>query len=309
MKELIDLNSYPVRGVLKLLLADKTTKRNIVFATESYEELGERFGPDKPMELDTVLGLDTINLQPRILKEQAEQANRTKKKAEVFTPAWVCNKMNNHCDAEWFGYPDVFNKEDGENWIVKEEPIRFPEGKTWKDYIDSTRIEITCGEAPYLVSRYDAASGEIITPVKRRIGVLDRKLRVVGENTDTKEDWMKWVLRSYQSCYGYEWQGDNLLIGRINLLITFVDYMEDRWGEKPTDPELRKIANIICWNLWQMDGLTGTVPFSEQEAEMEQISFFDFLAGEEEKKMEAIPARIFDWRSNESVIYNSLKEK
>ena len=44
-------------------------------------------------------------------------------------------------------------------------------------------MEITCGEAPYLVSRYDVVKGEII-PVEDRIGILDRKLRVINENID-----------------------------------------------------------------------------------------------------------------------------
>ena len=109
----------------------------------------------------------------------------------------------------------------------------------------------------------------------------------------------------------YEYQGDNLLIGRINLLITFVDYMMDRWNEKPTEAELHKIANVISWNIWQMDGLTGMVPYGYQEATYQQMTLFDFMAVDEakEKPKEAIPARIYDWRSKESVTYNSLKEK
>ena len=226
------------------------------------------------------------------------------------TPAWIVNKMNNHCDEEWFGYPNVFNKENGEHWVTKEETIFFPEGKTWQEYVYSMRLEITCGEAPYLVSRYDTTTGESI-PVKERIGFLDRKLRVVGENTTTKDEWLEWVIRAFQASYGYEYQGDNLLIGRINLLITFVDYMQERWGEKPMDAELRRVANIIAWNIWQMDGLTGMVPFGYQEATYQQMTLFDFLAGDEEKEKqkEAIPAKIYDWRGRKSMTYNSLKEK
>lgn len=85
-------------------------------------------------------------------------------------------------------------------------------------------MEITCGEAPYLVSRYDAATGELILPPLRRIGLLDRKLRVVNENAASYEEWIKWVLRAFQSCYGFEYQGDNLLIARINLMMSFYDY-------------------------------------------------------------------------------------
>ena len=136
--------------------------------------------------------------------------------------------------------------------------------------------------------------------------MLDRKLRVIGENTGTKEDWMKWTIRAFQSIYGYEYQGDNLLLARINLLITFVDYMENRWNEKPTDAELRKVANIIAWNIWQMDGLTGMVPFGKQEATYRQFSLFEFQNAEEEQV--PILSRIYDWGANRSIIYNSLKE-
>lgn len=56
------------------------------------------------------------------------------------------------------------------------EKIKFPDKKdrTWQKYVDERRLEITCGEAPYLVSRYDAVSGEPLE-LKDRIGMLDRK--------------------------------------------------------------------------------------------------------------------------------------
>ncbi len=310
MEKWIGLSDYPVRPVLKLLLSDKTTKQNIVFATGSYAHLGARYQEDSHIDSDLLLGMDRMEIQPRVLKESAEQAERTKKKAEVMTPSWIVNKMNNHCDEEWFGYPGAFNTEvEDKSWIISDPPVKFPEGKTWQDYVYSTRLEITCGEAPYLVSRYDTTTGESI-PVERRIGLLDRKLRVVGENTETKEEWLKWALKAYQSTYGYEYQGDNLLLARINLLITFVDYMEYRWNERPSVDVLRKVANIIAWNIWQMDGLSGMVPFYRKET-FRQMSFFDYAVDGEEKKEEdeRIPAKIFDWRSRESVTYNSLKEK
>ena len=309
MGDLININSYPVKPVLKLLLTDKTTKQNIVFGTGSYEHLGDSYKENCQIEVSLLKGWSKIEIQPRVLKKAVDQADRTKKKAEVMTPAWIVNKMNNDCDEEWFGYKNAFNTEEGEKWHTSENPVSFPEDKTWQKYVDSMRLEITCGEAPYLVSRYDATTGEPI-PVKDRVGILDRKLRVVGE-TNTKEEWFKWVTRAFQATYGYEYQGDNLLLARINLLITFVDYMQDRWNEKPTDAELRKVANIIAWNIWQMDGLTGMVPYSYREASYQQMTMFDFLAGddEQEKPKEAIPARIFDWRSNKSVTYNSLKER
>ena len=83
-----------------------------------------------------------------------------------------------------------------------------------EDYIDSKRLEITCGEAPYLVSRYDASTGEMID-IHKRIGILERKLRVVNENANDETEWMKWAIRAFQGVYGYEYQGDNSYIREV----------------------------------------------------------------------------------------------
>ena len=94
---------------------------------------------------------------------------------------------------------------DDNTWTVNEEKIIFDGKQTWKKYVDSRRLEITCGEAPYLVSRYDTTTGELIVPPINRIGFLDRKLRVVNENTITEEEWLKWAEQAIQSYYGYEY--------------------------------------------------------------------------------------------------------
>jgi hypothetical protein len=242
-------------------------------------------------------------IQPRIYKTLEAQAARTKKHAEVFTPAWVCCLMNNHLDEEWFGRADVFHRLDDRTWMPTQTPITFPTGRTWQQYVDSRRLEITCGEAPFLASRYDAADGRLI-PIAQRIGLLDRKLRVVKENTTIEADWMKWTLRAFQSVYGYEYQGDNLLVARINLLMTFADYLEDRWHRLPTEEELRKVSNILAWNLWQMDGLKGTVPMGVPEENCEQLSMF------EQERMEDTHTncRIMDWRRDRSAQYLDLQK-
>ncbi len=304
MGKLIDLTEYPVKNVLSALLKDKTTKHNIIFATDAYEEYG--ISAKTQMTKTLLLGLDQNLIQPRVMKSLDEQAIRTKKKAEVFTPAWICNKMNNHCDTEWFGKSNVFNVESEQNWDPVTEKIAFNEPDDWKKYIESKRLEITCGEAPYIVSRYDAATGEPIS-IERRIGILDRKLRVVGENTDNEDEWIEWCCRAYQSVYGYEFQGDNLLIARINLLVTFIDYMDNALHRVPTDAELNKIVNIIIWNIWQMDGITGTVPYGKPKEEYKQYSFFDYMQGINDTEDEEVNCRIYDWRSNKSVEYKSLK--
>lgn len=309
LEELIKLNSFPIKVTLKILLKDKTTKKNIIWATNSYKEFGSQYTDNRQMTVSDLIGLNPIMLQPRIMKAFEQQQQRTKSHAEVFTPSWICNKMNNYCDEEWFGRKDVFNIQKGQLWDTIEEKIVFPKNKTWKQYVDSRRLEITCGEAPYIVSRYDASTGKIIN-IKDRIGILDRKLRVVSENTDNEVDWFIWTQRAFQSVYGYEYQGDNLLIGRINLLMTFVDYFEDRWHRKVTIVELRKIANIISWNLWQMDGLTGTVPLGEPIEEVYQYSLFDFMDGMDESKKNKTPkCKIYDWRASNSILYESLKKE
>ena len=311
MEKLIDISSYPVAQVLDVLLQDKTTKKNIIWATDTYAEFGEEFTDKVQLDANAILRRTDL-IRPRIQKSQEAQAQRTRKKAEVFTPSWICNKMNNHCDEEWFGRKNVFNIEQDQGWQINTEKVKFDTKDGWKKYVDSKRLEITCGEAPYIVSRYDAATGEIIE-IKRRIGILDRKLRVVNENTDNETEWLKWVLRAYQSVYGYEFQGDNLLIARINLLITFVDYMQDRWKRVPTEAELRKVVNVIVWNLWQMDGISGTIPFGKPKEEYHQFSLFDFVVADGPRKQdieepEEVYCRIYDWRSDKSLTYKSMKE-
>lgn len=299
MNILIDLNQYPVVNVLDVLLKDKTTKENIIFATDSYTSFGADYSEESQITADKLRGFDTCEIQPRVFKSLEAQKLRTRVKAEVMTPGWIVCKMNAYADEEWFGRPNVFETLEGESWMPFEGHIEFPEGKSWQEYVDSRRIEITCGEAPYIVSRYDVTTGEII-PLNRRIGLLDRKMRIVNENTSTEEEWHKWALRAFQSVYGYEWQGDNLLIARINLLNSYVDYMEEHLKRKPTEAELRKIANVIVWNFWQMDGFTCTIPYAEPEKEeTEQFSLDGFFEDvvEEPKKTKPV-CLIRDWRES-----------
>ncbi len=311
MEKLIDIGSYPVAPVLDVLLQDKTTKKNIIWATDTYEELGEEFTDKVQLDARALLSRPDL-IRPRIQKSQETQAARTRKKAEVFTPAWLCNRMNNDLDEDWFGRRGVFNTENADHtWTTSEGKITFPEKKTWQHYVDSRRLEITCGEAPYLVSRYDVSTGELIVPPIRRIGMLDRKLRIVNENTESYDDWLKWTIRAFESCYGYEYQGDNVLIARINLLLTFTDYYEERRQRQPDDKLLQQIAHKIAWNIWQMDGLKDTVPLGKPYEEFHQIALFDLfgdMGGKKDDEPEAVPCRIFDWRSKNSILFKTLKE-
>lgn len=303
-QKLIEINDYPVKDVLDLLMIDHSTQKNIIWATDMYSEYGNGFLARNEITASKITGDNSVLIQPRILKTLDEQAERTRKKAEVFTPAWICCKMNNHLDDEWFGKQNIFNVLSDTKWVPTEEKIPFKTKADWQKYVDSRRIEITCGEAPYIVSRYDMSTGEYIE-IKDRIGILDRKLRVVGENAKDEKEWMTWAIRAFQSTYGYEFQGDNLLIARINLLMTFVEYLRDTYERDATESELKRIIKIITWNIWQMDGLTGGVPLGSPKEDVHQITFFDFM---EEKKEEFVKCHIYDWRSNESLLFESMKK-
>lgn len=308
MEKLIDIGRGPVSSFLDLLLADKATKKNIIWATDTYESLGHGF-TDKEQIDQTLLLQHADLIKPRIQKTQEAQAERTRKKAEVFTPAWLCNTMNNYCDEEWFGRKNVFNIEnDNCTWTVIEEPIEFPKRKTWKHYVDSRRLEITCGEAPYLVSRYDVSTGELIYPLKKRIGQLDRKLRIVNENALDYNEWVKWTIRAFEASYGYEYQGDNLLIARVNLLLTFIEYYTDRWGYEPDIKLIHLIANKIAWNIWQMDGRQDTVPLGKPYEKYHQLTMLETTPDTEcEGKKKDVPCRVFNWRSKFSLEFQEIK--
>ena len=267
--------------VLAALLRDHTTQKNIFWATHDYEELGSEYSYHSPILPELITGERGMVIRPRVLKSKEEQTARAKGKAEVFTPSWVCNAQNNLVDEAWFGRKNVFNTEVHSNhtWRVNHNKIEFPEGKTWKDYVRATRMEITCGEAPYLVSRYDTTTGEAI-PLERRIGLLDRKLRVISENVERRTEWLKWAQTAYMNIYGFEWQGDNLLLAREALLWSFIEYYKAKFGRQPQLKSMKYIAYIISWNLWQMDGLKGVVPDSCKDGVKEvELTLF----GEQEK--------------------------
>ncbi|MGY6771614.1 hypothetical protein [Gallibacterium sp. ZY190522] len=293
------------KDVLKILLIDRTTRRNIVWGTDDYETLGREYNSHFPILIELITGSHSDVIQPRILKTKENQGNRTKEKAEVFTPSWVCNAQNNLVDNAWFGREDVFNRETEKGWETSTDKIIFPEqkNKTWQKYVDERRLEITCGEAPYLVSRYDTVTGEPLA-LKDRIGILDRKMRVVSENTHSETEWLKWSERAFQSVYGFEFQGDSLLIARENLLASYCDYMEDMLDRQPTEKELINIAKIISWNLWQMDGLTYTIPYEKAVEPITQMSIFDF-----KKKDEKSLCIIKDWRAKKNYTFQDLANK
>ena len=270
----VDINEIDIfefsPELLPALLKDHTLSTqeqqvNIFWATDDYAERGVGYQYNDEIKVENITADNDMVIVPRSVKSRQQQLQRSREMAEVFTPSWVCNAQNNLVDNAWIGREGIFNTENpNHTWTVNTAPIIFPEGKTWRDYVRDTRLEITCGEAPYIVSRYDTVSGEPI-PIEQRIGLLDRKLRVVSENVNNTTDWLKWAQVAYQNVYGYEWQGDNLLLARENLLLTFVDYYKAKFSKEPQLKSLLYIAYIISWNFWQMDGLKGVIPGSCRE--------------------------------------------
>lgn len=300
-------------------LSTETQQVNIFWATNNYADMGVGYQYSDQITIEAITGKNGDIIKPRAVKNREMQQQRSREMAEVFTPSWICNKQNNLVDNAWFGRENVFNTEvdnpDGlHSWIPSEDKITFPEGKTWRDYVKENRLEITCGEAPYLVSRYDTVTGEPI-PVERRIGLLDRKLRVVGENTETTSEWLKAALSAYKSIYGYEWQGDNLVLARKVLLYTFIDYYQAKFGCEPQPKSLQSIADVISWNIWQMDGLKCVVPDSCRAVRKTIQNLFDTSETVQEcegcqkddmHKHNGVYCKIKDWAKDEVITFVSL---
>ena len=90
------------------MLKDQTTGINIVWATNDYEELGFEYLPHAEIKIDLITGIHKKIIQPRVTKAKLSQSNRTREKAEVFTPSWICNEQNNLIDERWFERENVF---------------------------------------------------------------------------------------------------------------------------------------------------------------------------------------------------------
>lgn len=303
--------------LLSILLKDNSSGKTLIWATDDYAANGAGYGKNDHITIYSITGKSGNLIKPRTEKSKKEQLSRVRDKAEVFTPSWICNKQNNLVDNAWFGRENVFNIEQEKSWTTNLEKIPFPVGKTWRDYVKAQRLEITCGEAPYLASRYDTVTGDVIQ-VADRIGLLDRKLRVVSENVDSEQEWFEWAKISIKSIFGYDWQGDNVLLARENLLFTFSDHYENKFGVYPIKEYLREIAEILSWNIWQMDGLKFVIPNSCHNEKVVDYTFFGEEIHEEmcegckknnPKKHNGIYCYVKDWETGKKTKFVSLLKR
>ena len=274
--------------ILDILLLDRTTSspdkpQNIIWANDNYKELdADSYSATDQIKPELITGLKGSLIMPRALKTIAVQKKRTKSKAEVFTPTWMVKKQNDAVDSEY-----------------RDDDLETYTRRKW--------LEIACGEAPYMATRYEMETGSLI-PLTGRVGFLDRKLARINEEIADKAEWQRLVELAYKSSYGFEWSGDSLLIARENLLYTYRDYYLAKWGEAPIYGLFENIAIIISYNVFQMDGLTYTIPLSEkkEQVQVHQLALFD-SDGTEQFEWRIVPGkrvRIMNWDTNKMEFFD-----
>lgn len=277
-------NTMP--DILDILLVDRTTsdartRRNIIWANNSYIGYGQKeFAPTAQIRPELITGhLDQL-IKPRALKTKEMQKERTKLKAEVFTPTWIVDMQNSEVDKQY-----------------KNDDL--------KTYVKRKWLEITAGEAPYMASRYDMETG-VTLPIENRVGFVDRKIKRINDEISNKAEWQCLVEEAYKASFGFEWNGDSLLIARENLLYTYHDYYFDKWGKEPPYELLKRIAEVISYNVFQMDGLKYIVPLTEKkERNMNhQLDLFEEASMNDESENDewivkpGKRAKIMNWDKN-----------
>ena len=273
--------------ILDILLLDHTTSttkttKNIIWANENYIQYGSKeYSAKAQIKPDLITKSRGQLIMPRALKSRELQKERTKSKAEVFTPTWIVKKQNDEVDKD-------YQDDDLETYVKR----------TW--------LEITCGEAPYMVSRYDMETGKII-PFTERVGFVDRKLRRINAEVEDKAEWQRLVEEAFKSSYGFEWSGDSLLLARENLLYTYRDYYYAKWLEEPLYGLFEDIAEIISYNVFQMDGLKYIIPLSEKKEKVicQQTSLFYDVEPEEHWNIKpGKRVKIMNWKTNKMEFFD-----
>ena len=274
--------------ILEILLLDRTTSspkssHNIIWANDNYKKYDAvSYAATAQIRPELITGKRGKLIMPRALKAADLQKKRTKTKAEVFTPTWIVKKQNDAVDGD-------FKSDDLETYTRRK----------W--------LEITCGEAPYMASRYDMGTGQVV-PLRERVGFVDRKLARINKEVIDKAEWQRLVELAFRASYGFEWNGDSLLLARENLLYTYRDYYIEKWSEPPIYGLFEEIAKIISYNVFQMDGLTYTIPLSEKRERVKiyQLSMFDLDEPQKEKWtiVHGKRVKIMNWDTNKMEFFD-----
>ena len=278
----IDQTAQDIDSLLRTLLKDKTTQRNIVWASSSYEGMGKAFCSDQPIRRSLLVGKHQSIVQPRVAKHARKQEQRTRSSGEVFTPPWLVDKQVSAVLEEWNDMPL-------KEWV----------GLRW--------LELACGEAPYIVTRYDSVTGDSI-PVPKRVGCLDRKLQRISQEVTSEKEFIKLAKIAYESTYGYELQGDSLLLARENLLLSFCEHYEQKFSILPTIKTVKAIATIIVYNVFQMNGLTKRTPYSDRSVKEVQMNLFDTETDGTPAPQGDMLTVVKDWKRKELVTIESISK-
>ncbi len=287
-----NIRSQEPRQLLEILLLDRTKSstnnpQNIIWANDNYKEYDAvSYAAQAQIRQDLITGKHGFLIMPRAQKAAALQKKRTKTKAEVFTPTWIVKKQIEAAESDY-----------------KDDALETYVSRKW--------LEITCGEAPYMATRYDMETGKTI-PLAERCGFVDRKLARINAEVKDKAEWQCFVELAYQSSYGFEWNGDSLLLARENLLYTYRDYYIKKWKKQPIQILLEKIAKIISYNVFQMDGLTYTIPLSQTKVKKKIVQAFLPLDGSSEPETDeweitqGIGVKIMNWDTDEMELFEPL---
>lgn len=276
--------------ILEILLLDRTKTtakktRNIIWANDNYFSKGKEYAPHSEIKSKLVTGIMSGVIKPRALKSRDIQKARTKQRAEVFTPVWIVKKQ----------VDEIINSESKNNG---------------DSFIKQKWLEITCGEAPYITTRYDMETG-IQIEVEKRVGFLDRKLKLINQKFNNFSEWQLSVEQAYKATYGFEWNGDSLLIARENLLYTYIENFVAKWKKYPKESLLEEIATITSYNLFQMDGLKYIIPLSETKEKVNdgQLSLFDDEPAECWVIKPGIRVKIMNWETNQMEYFDEGMDK
>ncbi len=271
--------------VLDILLLDRTrstarASQNIIWANSNYRSKGKEYAQTSQIRSSLITGKRDNVIRSRAFKSKDIQKVRTKQKAEVFTPTWVIERQIDEVSAD-------HRRSDLDS------------------YLNIKWLEVACGEAPYITTRYDMETGDFIE-VPERVGILDRKLTVINETLSEFLDWQKATELAYKTVYGFEWNGDSLLLARENLLYTYIENYVSKWQIYPDEKLLEKIAVIISYNIFQMDGLKYIIPLSEKKEKIHsgQLSLFDDPEPKRWIIRKGIRVKVMDWEKNKMEFFD-----
>lgn len=131
-------------------------------------------------------------------------------------------------------------------------------------YVSEPVLDMGCGEGLLTARRYADSGLEV--PVKARDGLLDGKLRAVGEYSFSPDTWLRYAAGALASCHGYEADGELLLLARCNVLLDWYEHYLDRWKSPPGGRHVAAACRTIAINFRQLPGIPYGTEWKERFA-------------------------------------------